>query len=52
MVPIRVTKRFETRRTALGFEQLRLHDVRHFNATSPISAGVNIRRVSGETQPR
>jgi len=45
--PGNVTKRFQTVRDALGFDHVRLHDLRHFTATRLIAAGVPVRTVSG-----
>ncbi len=46
-VPGSVTKRFQKLRDSLGFENMRLHDLRHFTATRLIAAGVPVRTVSG-----
>jgi integrase len=46
-VPGSVTKRFQKLRDSLGYENMRLHDLRHFTATRLIAAGVPIRTVSG-----
>ncbi|MGH3733567.1 MAG: tyrosine-type recombinase/integrase [Acidimicrobiales bacterium] len=46
-VPGSVTKRFQLLRDSLGYESMRLHDLRHFTATRLIAAGVPIRTVSG-----
>jgi len=45
--PGNVTKRFQTVREALGYDNVRLHDLRHFTATRLIAAGVPVRTVSG-----
>lgn len=46
-VPGSVTKRFQKLRDALGYDKMRLHDLRHFTATRLIAAGVPVRTVSG-----
>ena len=46
-VPGSVTKRFQKLRDALGYKNMRLHDLRHFTATRLIAAGVPVRTVSG-----
>jgi integrase len=45
--PGAVTKRFTILRRTLGFEEIRLHDLRHFAATRLMAAGVPVRTVSG-----
>jgi len=45
--PGNVTKRFQTVRATLGYDHVRLHDLRHFTATRLIAAGVPVRTVSG-----
>jgi integrase len=45
--PGAVTKRFSILRRTLGFDVIRLHDLRHFAATRLIAAGVPVRTVSG-----
>jgi integrase len=45
--PGAATKRFSIVRETLGFEEIRLHDLRHFAATRLIAAGVPVRTVSG-----
>jgi integrase len=45
--PGAVTKRFTILRRNLGFEKIRLHDLRHFAATRLMAAGVPVRTVSG-----
>jgi integrase len=45
--PDSVTKRFVVLRNQLGYENMRLHDLRHFAATRLIAAGVPVRTVSG-----
>jgi integrase len=45
--PGAVTKRFSILRKTLGFDEIRLHDLRHFAATRLIAAGVPVRTVSG-----
>jgi integrase len=45
--PGAVTKRFSILRRTLGFDEIRLHDLRHFAATRLIAAGVPVRTVSG-----
>lgn len=42
-----VTHRFERLRRRLGFEGVRLHDLRHYVATQLIAAGVDVRTVAG-----
>lgn len=46
-VPGSVTKRFQKLRDSLGYQNMRLHDLRHFTATRLIAAGVPVRTVSG-----
>lgn len=46
-VPGSVTKRFQKLHDALGYDKMRLHDLRHFTATRLIAAGVPVRTVSG-----
>jgi integrase len=46
-VPGSVTKRFQRLRDSLGYDRMRLHDLRHFTATRLIAAGVPVRTVSG-----
>jgi integrase len=46
-VPGTVTKRFQALRDALGYDKMRLHDLRHFTATRLIAAGVPVRTVAG-----
>jgi integrase len=45
--PDNVTKRFVILRDQLGYDRMRLHDLRHFAATRLIAAGVPVRTVSG-----
>ena len=45
--PTTVTKWFQASRDALGYEKVRLHDLRHFAATRLLAAGVPVRTVSG-----
>ncbi|MFI5035021.1 MAG: tyrosine-type recombinase/integrase [Acidimicrobiales bacterium] len=45
--PDSVTKRFAIVREELGYDNMRLHDLRHFAATRLIAAGVPVRTVSG-----
>ena len=45
--PDSVTKRFATIRVELGYDNMRLHDLRHFAATRLMAAGVPVRTVSG-----
>lgn len=45
--PTTTTKWFQSARDALGFENVRLHDLRHFAATRLLGAGVPVRTVSG-----
>jgi integrase len=45
--PDRVSKRFIAIRNGLGYDNIRLHDLRHFAATRLIAAGVPVRTVSG-----
>jgi integrase len=45
--PTTVTKWFQATREALGIENVRLHDLRHFAATRLLAAGVPVRTVSG-----
>lgn len=47
MSPGAVTKKFAAVRDALGYDNVRLHDLRHFAATRMITAGVPVRTVSG-----
>lgn len=47
MTPGTITRQFQAVRDALGFDNVRLHDLRHFAATRMITAGVPIRTVSG-----
>lgn len=46
-IPGNVTKRFQSLRRALGYDSMRLHDLRHFTATRLMAAGVPVRTVSG-----
>jgi len=45
--PDHVTKSFQRLRESVGLGAVRLHDLRHFAATSLLAAGVPIRTVSG-----
>lgn len=45
--PTTTTKWFQAARDALGFENVRLHDLRHFAATRLLGAGVPVQTVSG-----
>ncbi|MHB8334282.1 MAG: site-specific integrase [Acidimicrobiales bacterium] len=45
--PGSVTKRFQVLRHSLGYDNVRLHDLRHFTATRLMAAGVPVRTVSG-----
>jgi len=45
--PGNVTKRFARIRSELGYDNMRLHDLRHFAATRLMAAGVPVRTVSG-----
>jgi integrase len=45
--PDSVTKRFVLLRDELGYDKMRLHDLRHFAATRLMAAGVPVRTVSG-----
>jgi integrase len=45
--PSNVTKRFQVLRHSLGYDNMRLHDFRHFTATRLMAAGVPVRTVSG-----
>jgi integrase len=47
MTPGAITKQFARVRDALGFDKVRLHDMRHFAATRMMTAGVPVRTVSG-----
>ncbi len=47
MTPGTITKQFQVLRDALGFNNVRLHDLRHFAATRMMTAGVPVRTVSG-----
>jgi len=42
-----VTNQFQSIRDALGFDNMRLHDLRHFAATRMMTAGIPVRTVSG-----
>jgi integrase len=42
-----VTRRFQIIRHVLGYDNVRLHDLRHFTATRLMAAGVPVRTVSG-----
>jgi integrase len=44
--PGTVTKRFALIRDGLGYQNMRLHDLRHFAATRLIAAGIPVRTVS------
>jgi integrase len=45
--PSSVTKQFVAVKESLGYEGMRLHDLRHFAATRLMAAGVPVRTVSG-----
>jgi integrase len=45
--PNRLTQAFARLRTQLGIDGVRLHDLRHFQATELIAAGVDVRTVAG-----
>jgi integrase len=45
--PTAMTKHFVTLRDSLGYDNMRLHDLRHFAATRLIAEGVPVRTVSG-----
>ena len=45
--PNRLTQAFARLRTPLGLDRVRLHDLRHFQATELIAAGVDVRTVAG-----
>lgn len=45
--PSSVTKQFVAVKDSLGYEGMRLHDLRHFAATRLMAAGVPVRTVSG-----
>jgi integrase len=45
--PNRLTQAFGRLRSALGLDHVRLHDLRHFQATELIAAGVDVRTVAG-----
>ena len=45
--PNRLTQSFARLRSPLGLEGVRLHDLRHFQATVLIAAGVDVRTVAG-----
>jgi integrase len=45
--PDHLTKSFQTVRSAVGLDSVRLHDLRHFAATRLLAAGVPVRTVSG-----
>ncbi|MHB8334201.1 MAG: site-specific integrase [Acidimicrobiales bacterium] len=45
--PSNVTRRFQVLRHSLGYDNMRLHDLRHFTATRLMAAGVPVRTVSG-----
>jgi integrase len=47
MTPGSVTKQFQAVRDALGYDNMRLHDLRHFAATRMMTAGIPVRTVSG-----
>jgi integrase len=47
MTPGAITKQFAVVRDALGYDNVRLHDLRHFAATRMMTAGVPVRTVSG-----
>jgi integrase len=42
-----MTKRFERARAKLGLKGVRLHDLRHWAATSMLSAGVPVQTAAG-----
>lgn len=42
-----MTKHFVALRNSLGYDHMRLHDLRHFAATRLIAEGVPVRTVSG-----
>jgi integrase len=45
--PGNVTNQFQAIRDALGYDNMRLHDLRHFAATRMMTAGIPVRTVSG-----
>jgi len=45
--PDNITSFFCRVRDSVGFEEIRLHDLRHFTATQLIGAGVDVRTVAG-----
>ncbi|MBV8984545.1 MAG: site-specific integrase [Acidimicrobiia bacterium] len=45
--PNRLTHAFARLRATLGLDDVRLHDLRHFQATELIAAGVDVRTVAG-----
>lgn len=45
--PNRLTQAFGRLRVRLGLDHVRLHDLRHFQATELIAAGVDVRTVAG-----
>ncbi len=45
--PTAMTKHFVALRNSLGYDNMRLHDLRHFAATRLIAEGVPVRTVSG-----
>ena len=45
--PNRLTQSFARLRSSLGLDGVRLHDLRHFQATELIAAGVDVRTVAG-----
>lgn len=45
--PTSMTKHFVALRNSLGYDNMRLHDLRHFAATRLIAEGVPVRTVSG-----
>ncbi|MHB1210120.1 MAG: tyrosine-type recombinase/integrase [Acidimicrobiales bacterium] len=45
--PTSMTKQFVALRNSLGYDNMRLHDLRHFAATRLIAEGVPVRTVSG-----
>ena len=47
MTPGTITKQFQAVRDALGFDNMRLHDLRHFAATRMMTAGIPVRTVAG-----
>ena len=47
MTPGTITKQFQAVRDALGFDNMRLHDLRHFAATRMVTAGIPVRTVAG-----